>query len=239
MTNSQDVQELQEFLTTQGDYSGPISGNFFSLTLQGVKRFQTKNGVSPASGYFGAISRGVANNLLTSSTPTPPSSETSTTTNVTATTTVSATQKCPVFTTPSGAIVDCNGTTIFTPQQTQTTQAAAEAQIAPVHVHVDGELSAPGVVAYPMPVCTLSGVAESPIKADITFTLGPNTYARWLIANGEFNSSTTTVKRSSSGTIVANNGYNKTVMYTLIVDDSVWARSDSTTCTTTVSFPQN
>lgn len=64
LQNDQDVSALQEFLTVQGDYSGPITGNFYSLTLAGVKSFQTRNNISPVSGYFGVLSRGVANSLL-------------------------------------------------------------------------------------------------------------------------------------------------------------------------------
>jgi peptidoglycan hydrolase-like protein with peptidoglycan-binding domain len=58
------VIELQEFLTDQGVYSGPITGNFYSLTLAGVKRFQEVNNVSPVSGYFGPLTRAKANSLL-------------------------------------------------------------------------------------------------------------------------------------------------------------------------------
>jgi peptidoglycan hydrolase-like protein with peptidoglycan-binding domain len=58
------VLELQEFLAAQGVYSGPITGNFYSLTLAGVKAFQEKHNVSPVSGYFGPLTRGVANDLL-------------------------------------------------------------------------------------------------------------------------------------------------------------------------------
>ena len=65
---SSDVQELQEFLTDQGVYTGPITGNFFSLTLKGVKAFQTRESISPISGYFGPISRGKANIILASET---------------------------------------------------------------------------------------------------------------------------------------------------------------------------
>lgn len=61
---SADVSALQEFLTENGNYSGPITGNFFSLTLAAVKRFQTANNIKPVSGYFGILSRGVANSLL-------------------------------------------------------------------------------------------------------------------------------------------------------------------------------
>lgn len=58
------VIELQEFLTDQGVYSGPITGNFYSLTRSGVKKFQQVNGISPVSGYFGPLSRAKANELL-------------------------------------------------------------------------------------------------------------------------------------------------------------------------------
>ncbi len=60
------VQELQEFLKDEGIYSGPITGNFFSLTLSAVKQFQTAHSVSPASGYFGPITRAKANDTLSS-----------------------------------------------------------------------------------------------------------------------------------------------------------------------------
>lgn len=64
MANNADIKALQQFLTAQGDYSGPISGNFFTLTQQALKKFQQANGISPASGYFGPLTRSVANNLL-------------------------------------------------------------------------------------------------------------------------------------------------------------------------------
>ncbi|MDP3727392.1 MAG: peptidoglycan-binding domain-containing protein [bacterium] len=64
LRNDPQVQELQEFLTEQGVYTGPITGNFFSLTLQAVKNFQTQELISPVSGYFGPISRGKANGIL-------------------------------------------------------------------------------------------------------------------------------------------------------------------------------
>lgn len=58
------VLELQEFLTAQGVYTGPITGNFYSLTLAGVKALQAKLGVSPMSGYFGPLTRAAANTIL-------------------------------------------------------------------------------------------------------------------------------------------------------------------------------
>jgi len=59
-----EVTKLQEFLTSEGVYSGPITGNFFSLTLKAVKDYQTREGISPAAGYFGPISRAKANTGL-------------------------------------------------------------------------------------------------------------------------------------------------------------------------------
>ncbi|MDO8557102.1 MAG: peptidoglycan-binding domain-containing protein [Candidatus Jorgensenbacteria bacterium] len=56
-----DVIELQEFLTNQGIYSGPITGNFFSLTLTAVKNFQEREGIIPSAGYFGPKTRAVVN----------------------------------------------------------------------------------------------------------------------------------------------------------------------------------
>jgi len=84
--NDSEVTKLQEFLTSEGVYSGPITGNFFSLTLKAVKDYQTREGISPAAGYFGPISRAKANTGLstqieasnaqavseTGTTPTPP-----------------------------------------------------------------------------------------------------------------------------------------------------------------------
>ncbi|MBI2052422.1 MAG: peptidoglycan-binding protein [Candidatus Sungbacteria bacterium] len=57
MQNNSDVTKLQELLTDEGLYFGPISGNFFSLTQKAVKNFQTREGIKPASGYFGLKTR--------------------------------------------------------------------------------------------------------------------------------------------------------------------------------------
>lgn len=59
-----EVTALQQFLTDQGLYAGPINGNFFSLTQSGVKRFQEREGISPAAGYFGSLTRARANSIL-------------------------------------------------------------------------------------------------------------------------------------------------------------------------------
>lgn len=59
-----DVTKLQEFLSDEGLYSGPITGNLFSLTLKAIKAFQTREGITPAAGYFGPKTRVRANALL-------------------------------------------------------------------------------------------------------------------------------------------------------------------------------
>jgi len=64
LQNNSGVKELQEFLTDQGVYSGPITGNFYSLTLAGVKAFQQRENISPVSGYFGILTRTRANEML-------------------------------------------------------------------------------------------------------------------------------------------------------------------------------
>ncbi len=63
MQNNSDVIKLQELLTDEGLYSGPISGNFFSLTLKAVKKFQAREKIK-ASGYFGLKTRTRANAIL-------------------------------------------------------------------------------------------------------------------------------------------------------------------------------
>lgn len=57
------VKEMQEFLTDQGVYTGPITGKFYALTLKAVKKWQSANNL-PASGFFGSQSRAKANELL-------------------------------------------------------------------------------------------------------------------------------------------------------------------------------
>lgn len=59
-----DVIKLQEFLNEQGLYNGPITGNFFSLTLKAVKALQTREAISPVSGFFGNLTRAKVNEIL-------------------------------------------------------------------------------------------------------------------------------------------------------------------------------
>lgn len=65
LRNNNDVKELQKFLADEGFYTGPITGQFFSLTLKAVKDFQEKKKISPVSGFFGPATRKIANEILT------------------------------------------------------------------------------------------------------------------------------------------------------------------------------
>jgi len=70
MAKNVDVQNLQQFLAAQGVYTGPVSGEFQSKTLAGVKAFQAREGIS-ATGYFGQLSRARANAILSEGTVSP------------------------------------------------------------------------------------------------------------------------------------------------------------------------
>lgn len=59
-----EVAKMQEFLRGQDVYDGPATGNFFTQTLKGVKRFQEREGISPSAGYFGPLTRAKANALF-------------------------------------------------------------------------------------------------------------------------------------------------------------------------------
>ncbi len=52
-----DVAALQQFLTLKNVYSGPITSFFGPMTKRAVIAFQIKEGISPASGYVGPLTR--------------------------------------------------------------------------------------------------------------------------------------------------------------------------------------
>ena len=54
-----DVTALQDYLTSTGHfiYSGGSTGRFGAVTKAALVAWQAANGVSPASGYFGPVSR--------------------------------------------------------------------------------------------------------------------------------------------------------------------------------------
>jgi murein L,D-transpeptidase YcbB/YkuD len=62
--NDRDVEALQKALKIESVYAGPITGNFFSATEEGVKAFQRKHGIEPASGYAGPLTRTKLNSLF-------------------------------------------------------------------------------------------------------------------------------------------------------------------------------
>ncbi len=63
LQNDSQVKELQEFLIDQGYLTGEATGNYYSLTLSAVKKFQTANSL-PSTGYFGSLSRQKVNDIL-------------------------------------------------------------------------------------------------------------------------------------------------------------------------------
>jgi len=63
LQNNSQVSQLQEFLTSQGLYSGPITGNYYFLTMSAVKAFQSQQGITPAAGYFGPLTLAAANKI--------------------------------------------------------------------------------------------------------------------------------------------------------------------------------
>src|SRR3989338_5298702 len=58
-----EVTKLQKFLTAEKLYSGPITGNFYSLTLKAVKAFQAREKI-PTSGLVDALTRAQLNDLI-------------------------------------------------------------------------------------------------------------------------------------------------------------------------------
>ena len=71
-----DVKCLQDYLTSTGHYtfSGGSTGYFGNVTKAAVAAWQSANGVSPAAGYFGSISRAKYSSVVAAApapTPTP------------------------------------------------------------------------------------------------------------------------------------------------------------------------
>ena len=63
LMRSQQVKDLQTFLTDEGYYSGPISGNFLSMTRKSLNNFQKDNGLKVVS-KLDKSTREVINQLL-------------------------------------------------------------------------------------------------------------------------------------------------------------------------------
>src|SRR3989344_3853649 len=106
-----DVSALQEFLINQGVLSGQATGNFYSLTLKAVKDFQTKQGITPVSGYVGPTTRGVINQILGMQTSNNDANA------IVTKPVTDLSQQQNTFTLPNGAVVNSNGD-VITPAQT-------------------------------------------------------------------------------------------------------------------------
>lgn len=117
------VLEVQEFLGTQGCFSGPYTGNFYSLTLAGVKCFQSANGIR-STGYFGPLSRAKALEIVAASKA---DDEVSTTTPIVIPEIPS--KPSMVFTLPNGTVIsiapDGTITTLYTPPAPQASSTSS------------------------------------------------------------------------------------------------------------------
>ena len=58
--HSADVTALQQFLSAQGVFNAAPTGNFYSTTLDAVKKFQKANNI-PATGYVGTMTLAAIN----------------------------------------------------------------------------------------------------------------------------------------------------------------------------------
>jgi peptidoglycan hydrolase-like protein with peptidoglycan-binding domain len=59
-----DVSQLQQFLIDEGLYSSPVTAYFGPMTRSAVIAFQHQEGITPASGYVGAITKADINSIL-------------------------------------------------------------------------------------------------------------------------------------------------------------------------------
>lgn len=72
MKNNDDVKQMQQFLKDQGKYTGDVTGNFYSVTLAAVKKFQKTNGLK-VTGVWNQVAQDKMNELAvtTDVSPTP------------------------------------------------------------------------------------------------------------------------------------------------------------------------
>lgn len=68
-TQKEEVLKLQNFLHSLGYLKVQPTGIYLSLTAKAVADFQSAQGITPASGYFGPLTRAVANKILAGGTP--------------------------------------------------------------------------------------------------------------------------------------------------------------------------
>ncbi|MDD5318412.1 MAG: DUF3761 domain-containing protein [Candidatus Pacebacteria bacterium] len=106
-TTGTDVSQLQQFLAYEGLYSAQISAYFGNLTNSALITFQQQQGIVPATGYFGIITRTKANAIISAH---PEWTTTLSTTNQ-YTNTYGAKVNSPSYSSngiPAGATAQCN-----------------------------------------------------------------------------------------------------------------------------------
>jgi len=64
LRSNSDVVILQNFLRERGFFNLESSGNYLGVTREAVRKFQITNDIKPASGFFGPLTRAVANNAM-------------------------------------------------------------------------------------------------------------------------------------------------------------------------------
>lgn len=155
VNDAPDVEQLQEFLTTEGYYNYQITGNFYFITLKAVKAFQEANNL-PTSGYFGVLSRGVANDVFAAENTISPSSE-------------------------LGTSTVWNGESTTTVNQSQATSPVQEEPVQEITQTIMPE-QAPQFIGEPVASSTpdgsdrsvtLSWQTDSPATAELYFMVGP------------------------------------------------------------------
>jgi len=100
-----EVTMLQQFLTSEKLYSGPITGYFGLITKKSVQDFQMREKITPRSGFVGPLTRARINQLVASSTPATPSIATPPATTTASTTVPVADTTPPLFVTGPMAVV--------------------------------------------------------------------------------------------------------------------------------------
>ena len=241
LTNSTDVKQLQEFLTDQGDYSGPITGNFFSLTLTGVKHFQSRLLISPVSGYFGILSRTQANLILDAQisnpivevglgggTTTPPQISTTTPSEPP----IAPNENTPVFITPGGVVVDANGNVVSVPQQQVAPapvvpETPGQSRVTPV----DSGVTATPVAPLSCSISITAVASNNVLSATADFSFGPDSTVG-TVSGANFTSATYKGAGSFSGLSVPLSGTQD--LFTL----TVVRGSENKNCTATINVPQ-
>jgi peptidoglycan hydrolase-like protein with peptidoglycan-binding domain len=68
LTNKAEVLKLQQFLVANGYLNVSPTGNYLGLTQKAVAAFQKANGITPAAGYFGPLTRAAVNSKLAGAT---------------------------------------------------------------------------------------------------------------------------------------------------------------------------